>query len=415
MTGLRDRVLLYAAAFLRAAATQYVGIALGLLLAEGGLPEWVSSAGLAGGAGAAALVTWRAGRLPPRAAQFAIAALSAVGAVGVAVAVARGAGPWVVAFAAFVGMVNAMGRDRGAAMAVETALLPATTDDRGRTGAFAWHGVFQDAGHAVGALVLGGVAAASRTFAEIDSTDPGLAAAGATMLFAAPLALVAAAPYLFVSRSLVALPPREKVRISPESRRILAKVCALFALDGFGGGFLSSTLMTWFFFRRFGADEATLGWLFFGTNVLTALSHLGAAWLARRIGLVNTMVFTHIPSSLLLMTVPFAPSFGVAAALFLARHAVVEMDVPTRQSYVMAVVRPEERAFAAASTLLVRLFAYVAAPIVLAVFAFEEGSALPLLLGGGTKILYDLLLWRSFRNLPPPEERRGAGGAASAT
>jgi MFS transporter len=398
----RDRALLYSAAFLRASATQYVGIVLGLLLAATKWPAWITSAGLAGGAAAAAVVTLAGARLPPRTTVFAVALLTAAGAVAVAFA----SGPWIAAAAAFVGMLNAMGRDRGAALAVESALLPSTTDDAGRTSAFAWHGVFQDAGHALGALLVGAAAPVAVWAAGAAAVGAGDAAPSrGGLLVAAGLALVAAAPYGFLSHGLAAAPRAARAPVSPESRRILTRVCALFALDGFGGGFLSSALLTWFFFDRFHVDERTIGPLFAAANVFTAFSHLGAAWLARRIGLVRTMVFTHIPSSLLLMTVPWAPSFGVAAALFLARNAIVEMDVPTRQSYVMAVVRPEERTAASGATLLVRLFAYVTAPLVLGTLPFGAGSAAPLLLGGGTKILYDVLLWRSFRALKPPEER----------
>src|SRR5205814_7353889 len=137
---------------------------------------------------------------------------------------------------------------------------------------------------------------------------------------------------------------------------------SLFALDSLGGGFLTTALLSFFFFARFGVSPATVGLLFFGARLANALSHLLAAWLARRIGLVNTMVFTHLPSSLLLVTVGFAPSFPVAAVLFLLREGLVEMDVPTRSSYVVAVVRPEERTFATGATLLVRLAAWAVAP-----------------------------------------------------
>jgi len=147
-----------------------------------------------------------------------------------------------------------------------------------------------------------------------------------------------------------------------------------------------------------------IGVLFFGARVLNAFSHLGAAWLARRIGLVNTMVFTHIPSSLLLCTVPFAPSFGVAAVLFLIREGLVEMDVPTRQSYVMAVVRPEERTFASGVTNLVRTASWAVMPSLAGLFMQSLTLATPLFVGAGMKITYDVLLWLSFRRIRPPEE-----------
>ncbi|MEX1258773.1 MAG: hypothetical protein WEG36_14250 [Gemmatimonadota bacterium] len=152
------------------------------------------------------------------------------------------------------------------------------------------------------------------------------------------------------------------VRASPETRRILWKMSSLFAVDGVAGGFLTTALLSFFFYERFGAGEAAVGLLFFATRVSNAPSHLGAAWLARRFGLLNTMVFTHIPSSLVLVTVPFAPTFPMAAVLFLLRESLVEMDVPTRQAFLMAVIRPEERTLAAGATHLVRLAAWAVAP-----------------------------------------------------
>ena len=139
--------------------------------------------------------------------------------------------------------------------------------------------------------------------------------------------------------------------------------------------------------------------------MLNAASHLGAAWLARRIGLVNTMVFTHIPSSLLLVTVAFAPSFGVAAALFLVREGLVEMDVPTRQSYVLAVVQPGERTLASGVTNLVRLGAWAIAPSFAGLLMTGDRLYLPLVIGAAMKISYDVMLWRAFRAVRPPEER----------
>src|SRR2546427_177942 len=127
-----------------------------------------------------------------------------------------------------------------------------------------------------------------------------------------------------------------KARVSSETRRVLWRIASLFAFDSLAGGFLTTALLTLFFYERFSVGEGILGALFFGARIFNAVSHLGAAWLSRRIGLVNTMVFTHVPSSLLLVTVAFAPSFPVAAILFLLREGLVAMDVPTRQSYVMA-------------------------------------------------------------------------------
>src|SRR3989441_1811903 len=193
-------------------------------------------------------------------------------------------------------------------------------------------------------------------------------------------------------------------RVSSDSKRIIAKITALFSLDAFGGGFLTDALVAYWFFRRFGIAEHDLGLVFFAVHILNAGSHLGAAWLARRIGLVNTMVFTHLPSSLFLMAVPFAPSFKWAVLLFLCREALVEMDVPTRQSYVAALVKPTERTYASGITNLARNIFWAVgsglAGVMMQVLTFSA----PLLVGGGAKVTYDVLLYKSFRALKPPEE-----------
>lgn len=146
--------------------------------------------------------------------------------------------------------------------------------------------------------------------------------------------------------------------------------------------------------------------LYFGARLANAVSHLGAAWLAKRIGLVNTMVFTHIPSSLLLMTIPFAPDFATAAAVFLVREGLAEMDVPTRQSYLMAVVRPEERTFASGVTHLVRMGGWAVAPTAAGALMQFVAFASPIFIGAAMKVGYDVMLYAAFRNIRPPEEQK---------
>jgi predicted MFS family arabinose efflux permease len=306
--------------------------------------------------------------------------------------------PWLVTIVAFLGMVNGMGRDRGAALILEQALLPTTVTDATRTLAFAQYNVLQDLGHALGGLLAGlpallassGVTDSSRAFA-------------ATLILYALLAVMPIGAYLRLSRK-ITTPKRERVRLTPSSRRILWRISALFALDSLAGGFLTTALLSYFFAERFGVGVALIGPLFFVVRLANALSHFAAAWLARRIGLVNTMVFTHIPSSLLLITVAYAPSFPVAAGLFLLRESLVEMDVPTRQSYVMAVVRPEERTLASGVTHLVRMGAWAVAPAFAGALMSGASLMMPLVIGAAMKIAYDLLLWRAFRHVKPPEE-----------
>jgi predicted MFS family arabinose efflux permease len=191
---------------------------------------------------------------------------------------------------------------------------------------------------------------------------------------------------------------------SPQSRSTVHRIAALFAVDAFGGGFLTDALVSYWFFHRFGLTEQALGLLFFVVHVLNATSHLGAAWIAQRIGLVNTMVFTHLPSSVFLVAVPLASSAKWAIALFLLRETFVEMDVPTRQSYVAALVKPHERAYASGLTNITRTGAWAAASALSGFVMQRLAFSAPLVIGGTLKIAYDLLLYRNFHHLKPPEE-----------
>jgi MFS family permease len=397
MERVTDRRLLYATAFTRALGTSYVGVLAGLHLAAAGLGEAqlgaVVSAGLGGAALAALAVTIAGDRVGRRRSLVALTLLGGLGGVGFALA----ASPVPLALAALAGMVNGAGRDRGAALILEQAALPATVDDAGRTRAFALYNVAQDAGGALGALMAGLPALLRQAGAEP------LAASRTSLLVYAALAL---APLLLYARlsPAVEAPSQTRARLRPESRGRVTRLAALFAIDSVGGGFLTSALVALFFHQRFGVSEAGLALLFTATRLINAVSHIGAAWLARRIGLVNTMVFTHLPSSLLLATVTIAPSFPVAAALFLLREGLVEMDVPTRQSYVVAVVAPEERTLASGITHIVRMGGWAVGPVMAGFLAAGEDLGAPILVGASLKIVYDILLYVSFRRVRPPEE-----------
>ena len=372
-----------------------IGIHLAKLGFDAATIGSVVSAGLAGAAAAALLVTTSADRIGRRRALVAMGVLGALGGAVVA-ATSQGTVLWL---AAFLGMLNGMGRDRGASMILDQVLLPATTTDERRTYVFAYYNVAQDVGHALGALLAGAPALLRPLLhaSEESTLRYGVA------LYAA-LLLATALLYLGLSPASEAPVSARKTAITPETRRIVTRISALFALDSLGGGFLTTAMLSLFFYTRFGVGEGAVGLLFFAARSANALSHVVAAWLARRIGLVNTMVFTHIPSSLLLITVPFAPTFPIAAALFVLREGLVEMDVPTRQSYVMAVVRPEERTFASGVTHLVRLGAWAVAPGFAGLFMRGASLAAPLFIGAGMKIGYDILLFIAFRSVRPPEE-----------
>jgi len=395
-----DRSWLYIAVSVRSLATGMMGVLLGLYLAELRLGAdaigVIVAVGLGGAAVATLLVTLFADRIGHRRTLLLVTLASFVGAL----LLSFSTHPLALGFAALVGMVNGMGRDRGAALVVEQAALPATTTDRERTMVFAKYNVLQDIGHALGALLAG-----LPTLLQHGGVGALPAFRGTAALYAL-LSLLPVLAYWRLSPGVEAPRVTRAQQVSPDTRRILWRISSLFALDSVAGGFLTTALLSFFFHRRFGVGVETIGLLFFAARIANAASHIGAAWLARRIGLVNTMVFTHIPSSLLLATVPFMPSFPVAAALFLAREGLVEMDVPTRQSYVMAVVRPEERAFASGVTHLVRLAGWAIAPAIAGYWMGGGHLALPLVIGAAMKVVYDLLLWRAFRRVRPPEEIR---------
>ena len=400
----RNLVLLYSAAWLRSFNIGLMGVVLGVYLSREGFSATsiglVIAGGLAGAAAGTILVTLRADTLGRRRTLSALSLLSALGAA-----------PLIFHFglpallgSAFVGMINGMGSDRSPSFALEQAMIPSLVGDQKRTWALAWYSVVLDASGAVGALAAGLPLLAQRVWG-IGLAD------GYRVLFIgyAGIHVLGAGLYFLLSPQVeaarITLPGVPRAGISAETKSVVARLSGLFAIDAFGGGFLTDALVSYWFFRRFGIAENKLALLFFTVHVLNALSHLGAAWLARRIGLIKTMVFTHLPSSVFLILAAFMPSARWAVVLFLLRESLVEMDVPTRQSYVAAVVRPEERTFAAGVTNLTRNAAWAAASAVAGVFMQQVAFSAPLLLGGGLKIIYDGLLWRAFRHVRPPEEQ----------
>lgn len=400
----RNLVLICGAAWLRSFGTGLLGVVLGVFLYREGLSPTsiglVIAAGLAGAAAGTVFVTFRADRLGRRPTLCLLAVLAALGAVPLVFH----AGLAVLLPLAFLGMLNGMGTDRSAAFALEQAVIPSLVPDRKRTWGLAWYNVVLDSSGALGALAAAVPLLAQRHWG-VDLTT------GYRVLFAGYMALNLGSGLLYV----LLTPEVEIVRtkaggreaqaLSPETRSRVAKLASLFTIDSLGGGFLTDALVSYWFFRRFGIAENKLAVLFFLVHILNALSHLGAAALARRFGLLKTMVLTHLPSSIFLIAASAVPSAKWAVALFLLRESLVEMDVPTRQSYVAAVVRPEERTYAAGATNLARNLSWAASSSVAGVFMQRIAFSAPLFLGGGLKIIYDLVLWRAFRHLKPPEER----------
>jgi predicted MFS family arabinose efflux permease len=190
------------------------------------------------------------------------------------------------------------------------------------------------------------------------------------------------------------------------SQGVVLRLSALFALDAFAGGFVMQSFIAFWFSQRFGVDPTMLGAILFGANILAGISALSAGWLAKRFGLVNTMVFTHLPSNVLLALVPFMPTLPLAVAVLLVRFSISQMDVPTRQSYTMAIVEPDERSAAAGVTGIARSLGVAASPLIAGpLFLGATLAGSPFVIAGGLKILYDVLLYRRFQTLRPPEER----------
>jgi MFS family permease len=405
----RNLAIIYVAAWMRSFGIGLLGVVLGVFLYREGFSSTaiglVIAAGLAGAAAGTVFITFKADRLGRRRTLFLLSLLTAVGALPL---IFHFGVPAMIVIA-FIGMLNGMGTDRSPAFALEQATIPGLVPDIKRTWALAWYSVVLDASGAVGALAAGIPIVAQKWWAVDLSHSYRLLFIGY-----AAISVLTALLYLLLSPEVeirTAGLPLKRAAVSPETKSTIKRLSALFAIDAFGGGFLTDALVSYWFFKRFGLAESQLALLFFTVHLLNALSHLGAAWLARRIGLIRTMIFTHLPSSVFLIAAAFMPSPRWAVLLFLLRESLVEMDVPTRQSYVAAVVRPEERTFAAGVTNLVRNSAWAAASAVAGVFMQQVAFAAPLLLGGGLKIIYDGLLWRAFRHLVPPEERKAQGSS----
>ncbi len=356
---------------------------------------------LLGDAAISLWLTTHADRLGRRRILLAGAALMLL--AGIVFAIARD--PWILLLAATIGVISPSGNEVGPFLAVEQASLSQTLPDRDRTRVFGWYNLAGSLATACGALAAGFVASGLQASgaSEIDSFR-------AIVLGYATIGVALAVGFSRVSDA-VEVPAAERTSVATRlglhrSRGIVFRLAALFSLDAFAGGFVMQSLIAYWFHQRFGADPATLGAIFFGANILAGISALAAARLAARIGLINTMVFTHLPSNVLLILVPLMPTLPLAVGVLLARFAISQMDVPTRQSYTIAVVDPDERSAAAGVTGIARsLGAAVSPSLATPLLQNVPLAGLPFVIGGGLKIVYDLLVLRAFSAVRPPEER----------
>jgi predicted MFS family arabinose efflux permease len=403
----RDARLLFATRSVRMFGYGLVSVVLVLYLAAVGVPDvaigLLLGLTLAGDAVISLWLTTHADRIGRRKVLLLGAGLMAMAGV-----VFAASDLFVVLLAAaVVGVISPSGNEVGPFLAVEQASLAQATPDRERTRVLAWWNLVASFSTAAGALA-GGAAAQVLLSA-------GWAAADAYRAVIVGYAVIGLLLAVLVSR----VSPAVEVTDAPDvtvarrlglhrSQRTVARLSALFSLDALGGGFVVQSLIAYWFVVRFDADPGFIGGLLFVANVLAGISSLLAARIAARIGLIRTMVYTHLPSNVLLILVPFMPTLPLASLVLLVRFSISQMDVPTRQSYTLAVVDPDERSAAAGVTGIARSVGAAAGSALSAPLVGVPGlAALPFVIGGSLKIAYDVLLFRSFRSIRPPEESSG--------
>jgi len=305
--------------------------------------------------------------------------------------------------AAVIGTINVTGSEVGAFLSLEQAILPQTVnDEKKRTSIFSIYNMVGTFAMSGGVLLSGLPHVFSQQFG-LDQIN----AIKLLFLAYAACAIGALAIYLVLSPKIEIKSQNKGTNsfrnITPQSRSVIKKMSSLFAVDSFAGGFVIQSIVSFWFYTKFGADLSTLSYIFTIAGILTAVSYLLASKIASKIGLVNTMIYTHIPSNILLILVAFAPSFPLAIGLYFARMSISQMDVPTRQSYLMAVVKENERVAAAGITNTSRNIAQSVGPSLAGAIMGSLLSA-PFIIGGVLKLAYDIGLFLNFRKIKPPEE-----------
>jgi MFS family permease len=404
-----DGLLLFATRFIRLFAYGSLSVVLVFYLIAVGLSEGrtgtLLTLTLAGDTVVSLYLTTRADRIGRRRALVVGAALMA--AAGMVFASAQTF--WLLALAGTVGVISPSGNEVGPFLSIEQAAIAQVAADRSRTEVLAWYTLVGSLATALGAL---GAGMAMRALYQTTMTPA--STYRAVVIVYALLGLTLAALFSRLSRSVEATNCGLKTGWQTtfaslsglgRSRDVVAKLSALFALDAFAGGFVIQSFAAYWFYLRFGVDPATLGTIFFWANIFAGLSALLASRLASRFGLINTMVATHVPSNILLILVPLMPTLRLAVLTLLARFSISQMDVPTRQSYLMAVVSPEERSAAAGIAGVARTIGAAISPLFVGLmFARPRLINLPFFIAGTLKIGYDLLLYRAFITVQPPEE-----------
>ena len=405
-----DISLLFTTRIVRLFAYGFLSVVLVLYLTELGLPTGqiglLLTLTLLGDAVISLWLTTRADRMGRR--RMLVVGAGLMMTAGVAFALTNQ--PILLIVAAIVGVISPSGNEIGPFLSIEQASLSQLVTDKQRTRTFAWYNLVGSFATAFGALCAGVLAQALQ-----DTGWTALAAYRAVLIGYALIGGLLTILFLLLSPEIEvrtqsrAAQSERRVLGLHKSRNVVFRLSALFALDAFAGGFIVQSMMAYWFNLRFEANVQTIGSIFFAANLLAGVSALLAAPLAARFGLINTMVFTHIPSNVLLMLVPLMPTLSMAVGVLWLRFSISQMDVPTRQSYTMAVVTPDERSAASGVTSIARsLGASISPALSGALLAGTLTFSAPFFIAGGLKIVYDLLLYRSFKSIKPPEETAAA-------
>jgi MFS family permease len=414
----RDGWLLFATRFIRLFAYGSLSVVLVFYLVGIGLSQpqtgMLLTLTLAGDTVVSLFLTTRADRIGRR--RMLVAGAILMAAAGLAFA--STANLWLLLLAGTIGVISPSGNEVGPFLSIEQAALSHVVSDRTRTDVFAWYTLAGSLATAAGALA-GGMA--TRALQSTVMTPVG--SYRAVVLLYATLGIILAVLFSQLTPTAEAATRGEKrafqmtfagVSGLDRSRGVVMKLSALFALDSFGGGFVIQSFAAYWFYLRFGVNPGTLGAIFFWANIFAGMSALLASRLAARFGLIRTMVATHLPSNVLLILVPLMPTLPLAVLVLLVRFSISQMDVPTRQSYIMAVVPPEERSAAAGITGVARTLGAAVSPLFVG-FMFERPALinLPFVLAGVLKSAYDLLLYKQFAAVRPPEELTAADHVSS--
>lgn len=395
----RDGRLLLATCGVRSFAYGFLSVVLGLYLDAIGLTTtaigWIFTAALAGGAVMTIVITAVADTLGRKMLLILGAILMAI--AGWVFAVSND--PIYLTIAAIFGTISPSGKEVGPFLSIEQAILPETTQDQHRTTVFSAYNLIGSLCGALGALAVG----LPSLFSIPQINGYRFLVWGYVICAVVMMLLFGLLSPAIEAKTQIGSPTRMiGVR---RSRSIVAKLAGLFTLDAFAGGFIVQSIVAYWFYLRYQTDLNALGGIFFGTNLLAAVSFLAAPAIARRFGLLNTMVFTHLPSNILLVLVPLMPNLELAVVMLLVRNLLSQLDVPTRQSYTMAVVDPDERAASAGILSVARNGGAALAPLFTGAVLAIPSLGLPFLLAGGLKVVYDLWIFAVFRKVKPPEEK----------